>query len=415
MNNEMNVGRGAGYVAASLTRAGYDLRFFDTMFIKPAHIVQAVALGGYDLLMFSSMSQMFPLALDIMRQVSDRVRLPTVLGGIHATIMGKTLLERHSEIGCLIVGEGEDAAVSLLHALEGRGDLGKVPGLAWRKDGVIRQNPLGPAQDLAKSPLFPWYYFPHQAIVQADSGFAYVNATRGCPYNCTYCCNGIYLKHYGKNYLRFRPLDGVIEELAFVHAAYGPKLMYFGDEMILSDMDYAAGLFEAIKSQLDMPYGCMARVEHINPEMIKLMSETGCRYLAMGVECGDEDFRKRHLRRFMSNEQIISAFNMARKAGIFTTSFNMIGFPLGDDAYLTEATVELNQKIQPDYVQMTIFYPFPGTRMYDYCLEHDLIDEKKQARLQGYHRESVLKGVVLEKRLNMLRRMLNPEGFNFKL
>jgi len=133
----------------------------------------------------------------------------------------------------------------------------------------------------------------------------------------------------------------------------------------------------------------------------------------MGIECGDEYFREKYLNRRMSNERIKDAFARVKNADIFVTSYNMIGFPFENDSYLTEKTVELNKEIQPDYAQFSIFYPFPGTELYEFCLEKDLIDEDKKANTKQYFSESILKGFNLKNKIREINLTFNPDGFQF--
>ncbi|MGB2803128.1 MAG: radical SAM protein, partial [Phycisphaerae bacterium] len=414
MNNERNVGRGAACVAASVLRAGHELAFFDTYFVSLRQAARRIADGGFDVLMVSSMTMLFPEALCLMRLVRRRRHVPTLLGGIHATVIGAPLLDRHPEIDYLCIGEGESMAVAFMDGLAA-GDLGCVPNLVWRRDGRPCANPVGPAETLADLAPFPWHLFPRESVVLPDTGFLYASATRGCPFNCTYCANGVYLRHYGKAYLRFRPIDQVVAELAYLKRAYRPRLFYFGDEMILSDPGRAVDLFRAVRREVQEPFGCMARVEYMTPEIVREMADAGCQYVAMGVECGDEAFRRRHLRRLMSNDQIQCAFALAKDAGLFVTSFNMIGYPFPNDDELTEATVLLNEKLRPDYVQTSIFYPFPGTALHDHCVERDLIDPAKRARATDYFKESVLRGVTLHGKVKEIQARLNPQGFRFEV
>jgi radical SAM superfamily enzyme YgiQ (UPF0313 family) len=158
----------------------------------------------------------------------------------------------------------------------------------------------------------------------------------------------------------------------------------------------------------------MIRVEHITPEIARILKETGCQYVGMGIECGDKKFRREHLNRFMSNRKIMEAFQLLKAAGIFTTSYNMIGYPFENDADLTRETVRLNQAVKPDYAQVTIFHPFPGTKLYDHCLEKDLIDAGRMATRERYYGESVLKGYKLQQERINIEKFLNPQGFRFK-
>jgi len=412
VNNECNVGRGAGYVAASVIRAGHSVTFYDTFFTPIETTADAIAQGSYDVLMVSTMTTLFPEALHLVSLVKERREIPVLLGGIHPTIVGGAILQEHPEIDFLCIGEGESMVADFL-ARFGRAGFQDIPNLAYRRDGQIRVNPPRPPEDLATLPPFPWYLFPERAVVQEGQGFLYVNATRGCPYRCTYCCNHVYLALYGSSYIRFRPVDDVIKELRFLQRQYAPRLLYFGDEMILSKAEYATALFETIKQKLGAPYGCMARVEYLTQDVVDLLERTGCQYMGVGVECGDEQFRKTFLGRRMSNEQIKQAVARVKAAGIFVTSFNMIGYPFDNDDELTESTVRFNQEIQPDFVQLSIFYPFPGTKLYERCKKLDLIDPEKQEGLKDYFEDTVLRSRSLKDKRNEIEKLLDPNGFQF--
>ncbi|MCP3951231.1 MAG: B12-binding domain-containing radical SAM protein [Desulfobacterales bacterium] len=414
MNTDFNVGRGVGYVAGAVLQSGHELDFFDTVYTRPEKIADAVISGGYDVLMISSMTQLFPQALKLITAIRQQKNIVVLVGGIHPTIIGAELLEQHAEIDYLCIGEGESMVADFLTHL-GTEDLYTVNNLAFRQHGRVHTNRVRLPEDLSKSPPFPWHLFPASSVVQKAPPFLYVTATRGCPYNCTYCCNGIYLKHYGKQYIRYRPTDQVIAELAYLKRKYNPLLFYFGDEMILAETDYARNLFDRIKSELNVPYGCMIRVEHVTPAIAGLLHKTGCRYVGMGIECGDEDFRKKRLHRFMTNAELMAGFELIKAAGIFATSFNMIGFPFEKDELLTESTIRLNQAIKPDFAQVTIFYPFPGTQLYDHCIQNDLIDPDRLAEQTRYHNESVLRGYSLGVRRDQVADLLNPHGFQFRL
>lgn len=411
-NSEANVGRGVGYILGALEAAGHRVGFFDTHGISAPETARQVAAGAVDLLMVSTMTLLFPQALEIIGRVKAEQPLPVLLGGVHPTVVGPAILEEHPEIDYLCVGEGETMVTAFCDRW-GTDALFSVPNLAYRRQGRVVANPLGKPDDLSALPAFPWHRFSPDSVVQRGQGFLYVTATRGCPYNCTYCCNGVYLNHYGRSYLRYRPVGDVVEELAMLQRTYRPGLFYFGDEMILADPAYAGELFTAISRELGVSYGCMIRVEHATEKNARMLKETGCRYVAMGIECGDEVFRHAFLNRKMTNAQIIEGFRRIQNQGIFTTSFNMIGYPVDHDDALTAATYEFNRCIGPDYAQVSIFYPFPGTRLYDYCIKNDLVDAARVSRQGRYYEESVLKDRSVQGARTAMMRRLNPHGFRF--
>ena len=409
MNTERNIGRGAGYVAGAVLEAGHDLTFFDTRYSSIKSIVKMIIKGNFDVLMISSMTLLLPMAISLAEQIKKERKIPVLLGGIHSIIAGPRLLKKYPKIDYLCIGEGESMVKDFLDNL-GKDSLHEVKNLAFRVGKSIGHNTLLPPEDLSLSPVFPWHLFNRKSVVLSN-GLLYVNATRGCPFNCSYCCNGVYLEKYGNEYIRTRPIEQVVTELNFLKNEYNPRLFYFGDEMILYNKRYVLDLFATIKEKIDLPYGFMARAEYVNSTLVKELKKTGCRYVAMGIECGDESFRREHLNRKDSNEKIEESFRLCKEAGIFTSSFNMIGYPFENDEELTKATIKLNQKIEPDWSQVTIFYPFMGTRLCKYCVENDLFD-KNRTNTTRYYKESVLKGHNLSADRIRIQKLLNGnKGF----
>ncbi len=382
MNNAANTGRGAGYILASIP-SEHEVKFYDQTSGRVKALSSSIADGNFDLLMISSMTLLWPSAVALIKNIKASCDITVLVGGIHPTIMNVAILEEHPYIDYVCMGEGEQFIKDFL--LNYNSDsLFDIKNLIYRKDGKVYSNPLGPPTDLSELPKFPWDAFTRKVTGR----YIYVTAARGCPFNCTYCCNGIYLKLYKKNYLRNRPVGQVIDELKILENKYKFQLFYFGDDMMFTDLDYITELFTAIKKNLKRPYGCMGRAEYVNEELVDLMQRTGCVYTGLGVECGDEEFRRKHLKRYMTNEQLINAFKLLRNAKIQTTSFNVIGWPFDNDEDLCKSTVKINKEISPNICQVTWFYPFPGTEMHDYCVDNNLMGTKN---IGTYHRGSVLK------------------------
>jgi anaerobic magnesium-protoporphyrin IX monomethyl ester cyclase len=380
--------RGAGYVAASIPN-DHELLFYCLMNPKsdkqyktlPKQLVKL----NVDIIMVSTTTLLYSDASRFINNVKNLKNIPVLMGGVHPTVVGPDLLKQNPNIDYLCIGEGESFVKEFLEHY-GKDSLFDIRNLVYRKGKDIINNPIRPPEDLSILPKFPWHLFKR---VVGSNGILNITATRGCPYSCTYCCNSKFLKMYGKDYIRYRPVDDVIDEIKFLKDKYKFNRIHFGDDMVLSNVKYVEKLFTTLKTKLNIPHGCMCRVECIDEKMVELLKRTGCKGISLGVECGDEPFRKKYLNRFMSNTTIEKAFRLLREAGISTVSFNMIGWPVGDHDKLTKATADLNKKIKPDFVQVTWFYPFQGTKLYDYCVEHDLIDKNKS--LLSYHKESVLK------------------------
>lgn len=397
LNNDDLVSRGVGYVAMAAQRAGHTVDLIDTVWTQHGPAMDHILEGDYDALLISSTSLYWKRAARSARMIKAWIDIPIILGGAHATVMQRKLLEECSAIDYLCVGEGEDFIVEFLDCLEAGKDPSSIRNLAYRNDdGTIMLNPVRPCTDVASLPPFNFELWNPKSVIRDSGnlfpGFCYVFATRGCPYRCSYCCNSCYLDLYGKTFLRTHAIDTVVSELRHLRDHYPIKLAYFGDEMILFDKAYVTELFTRLHDELGLAYGCMFRIEALTPDIVRLLAKTGCRYAAVGIECGDEQFRRQYLNRRGSNVDIIRGVHQLRSIPkLWLTTYNMRGFPVSFDARLTAATKRLSRRLHPNHAQTTWFYPIPGTKLYDYCVERDLIDWEKMNQAEDYFRRSVLK------------------------
>jgi radical SAM superfamily enzyme YgiQ (UPF0313 family) len=99
----------------------------------------------------------------------------------------------------------------------------------------------------------------------------------------------------------------------------------------------------------------------------------------IGLESGNERIRKEVLDRLYSNEAIRGAVQAARKEGIKVGLFNLIGLPTESREDFLD-TLKLNQELQPDWHSTSIFFPYPGTLLYDLSKELGLIRGKLQGK-----------------------------------
>ena len=397
LNGEKNIGRGAGTIASVILNAGYNLTFFDTVYTSIEKVVTKTLLDKCDIVLISASTLFYKEAIVLSKLIKTyNPNLPILLGGAHATILREQILKECPEIDYICVGEGEEFVLEFLEKYE-TPEFYNIKNLAYRTpDKAYITNPIRDCTNLDTLPKFRYDLFPQSSIILKSPlpGFCYVSATRGCPYFCNYCQNTYYLSIYKKGYLRTRNIDSIIEELKYLKAKYPVQIFYFGDEMILFNEAYAKELFTRVKNEINLPYGCMVRVETVNEEIVELFKNTGCKYVGMGIECGSEYFRKEFLNRHMTNEQIINAFRLLRTIpDIMLTSYNMRGYPVDFDDKLLIDTQRLNDIIKPNIVQMSLFFPFPGTKLYEYCVKNDLIDYDKLNNVSDYFTQSVLKEI----------------------
>ena len=124
-------------------------------------------------------------------------------------------------------------------------------------------------------------------------------------------------------------------------------------------------------------------------KLLKMLKESVCFRIFVGVESGDEKQRLDVLDRKMSDATIIKAFEMCRKMGLETLAVNIIGFP-DETEEMIKRTIKLNQILKPTISAANVFYPYKGTELGDKCFKENLVDLKRFENFDNERRESIL-------------------------
>lgn len=189
-------------------------------------------------------------------------------------------------------------------------------------------------------------------------------ASRGCPYSCTYCFNHKFREIYkGKPPIRRRSVGRVIEELLKVKKEWGLEIVKFYDDLF--PFEPGRGLEEfahEYRTKVNLPFHCLTRAEHVTDDFARLLKEAGCYSMSISIECGNEEYRRKYLRRNMSDNTIRKAFETCRKYGINTFANTILGLP-GTRLEDEFKSVELNLEVGADLALFPIFHPYPRTEL----------------------------------------------------
>lgn len=368
---------GIGILSAMLKKEGHEtgLLVYDSP-VEQDKLISDVKSFSPHVIGFSATTNQYKHAREYASWIKDRMKVITVIGGVHATMAPDSVIE-HTEWDFLIQGEAEEAIVELVSALEADKHPSTIPNIWLRRgDKIFNNEPRPLIENLDSLPFSDREIFDEEHLLRGSRGAMAILASRGCPFGCSYCCNPAYRRLYrGKGtWVRRRSIENIIEEIKLLASAYPIKLLYFDDDVFTLDKKWLLDFLEIYKKDIKLPFRVNVRVETIDRETLFALKEAGCDMIQIGVEHGDENFRKEILNRRMSNEQIENVFRWAQEADIRTWSFNMIGFP-GETVQSARSTIEINRKLKPDHLQISVFNPYPGTELYELCLQKGYFSE----------------------------------------
>jgi anaerobic magnesium-protoporphyrin IX monomethyl ester cyclase len=378
---------GLGSLSAVLRAAGHETRLLYVQHeLDEKSFIQQAQVHQPDLVAYSATTHQYPYIERYARQLKQaRPDLPSVCGGIHPTLVPDEVASSPG-FDAVCVGEGEYALRDLAERLERGLDYADIPNLWLRKDGAVRRNPSRPLiHDLDELPFADRELFDYHELLADNDGWVDMMSGRGCPYNCSYCCNHALRQRYHGlgGYVRFRGVAHIMAELRQLRDTYTIKTLNFQDDIFTLDREWTLAFCEAYQREFHYPFWINSRVERMLDEpVVSALAKAGCAGIRIGVESGNEELRTAVLRRRMSNADIIAAVRLAQRYGLKTYTTNMIGIP-GETIESLQATIDLTRELSPDEFQFSVFYPYPMTALYDTCLAQGMI--KSETGLTSYY------------------------------
>ncbi|KNY24353.1 TIGR04295 family B12-binding domain-containing radical SAM protein [Methylobacterium sp. ARG-1] len=275
-----------GYSAALLTAAGHDVLMLDAHLCELTHAQTAekVAAFGADMTVVTTApTYLFwrcaPPELRVPRAFLDALAGRggrTVAVGPHGSATPRATLGK-LDVDAVVRGECEEIVLRLAEAQ----DLRSVPSIAYRDGGDVRITGGPHAARFSDAPALRWpaewiarHTHHHHRFDQGPDGpGAEVEASRGCPYTCSFCAKIDFRDAY-----RRRDLDPVLAEIDGL-IAQGVTYVYFIDEIFLPQKP----LLEALVAR-DLRFGIQTRIDLWKPDMLDLLGAAGCVSIEAGIE-----------------------------------------------------------------------------------------------------------------------------------
>ncbi len=316
-----------------------------------------------------------------------------VIGGPNATANYEYMLNKCKEIDIVAIGDGEQTLMDIIQLHEGKIDINSVKDISYLSSGKlvctdrkVLVNDLDTLGDLNYDLIKLERYHKYESEgVMSRNKFSYFGSeravslclSRGCPYKCVFCSVHV---HAGRKF-RTYSVEHALNHIENLVKNYGVKHIHFEDDNLTLDKKRFMRLMKEIVNRKliftwDTPNGVFANT--IDMDMLKLMKKTGCTYLILGVESGDQwvldnIIKKQPLRL----DIVINVFQMAKKVGIDMQAFYIIGFP-GETKALIQKTLDFaidGLKRYDVIPHIAIARADPGTELFKDASDNGLLVE----------------------------------------
>jgi len=352
-----------GYSKALLEQNGHEAAIIDGLLegLTESEIVDRARAFCPDFIVVTTApSYLFwrcaPPELRVPQELSNALRdIPAklVVVGPHASTTPRATLNK-LDADVVIVGECEEVLPQLA------GDISAATSIAFRQNGNIVVRGPNRAADMKRLPALTWpdeviarhHHHHHRFDAPPEGPGAEMEASRGCPYHCTFCAKDNFRNNYRK-----RPLQAILQELDTL-IAQGVEYIYFIDEIFLPDMQLLAALAER-----KIKIGVQTRIDLWNEDAIRALARAGCVSVEAGVESITEAGRAYLDKKCkMSTEQLSERLIFAK---------NMIPFVQANLLAMTEDDAEQIEEWRHNLETHGVWankpvplFPYPGSPEY---------------------------------------------------
>ena len=291
--------------------------------------------------------------------------VPRVLAGSHVTFFPDIL--EFPGVQMVIVGEAEYATVDLLDALAGKRPMETIDNLHLRKGKTTIKNDIRPlVEDLDSLPMPDRALYFDRYPFLARFPWKKFSSGRGCYHHCSYCYQPLYRAMCkGKGtYVRRKSPERVSDEVRQVADRWPLTNAHFSDDLFITGLSWTRELAEVYPDRAGVPFSVNSSAEFVTEETTRLLAQSGCRVVAIGIETAQEELRREILNKDIDYDVIRRAAELIRRHRMTLVTFNMLASP-GETVDHGLDTLRLNADIGCDYARVGIAFPIPGTHMAD--------------------------------------------------
>jgi len=406
---------GIAYLAAYCEREGYEVRIFDELPDINNSLANTLREFKPDMIGISCMTVTYSKACQYAKIVKSVLpSIPIVFGGVHPTVTIEDTL-KNDYVDFVVYGEGEETLVELLRKYGDVDNYSGIKGLAFKKNGTIIINQRRSLiNDLDSLPMPARHLFPMDYYVQRwnwPRGYWYRTAnmmsSRGCPHNCSFCSSKSVFERFFRSFSPKKTVDEIEKLVRY----YGFECISFSDDTFAVNKRRAIEICKEIKRRkIKAVFRVQLRADTSDEDLIKEFKSAGCIHIDIGAESGSDKILKA-MKKGITAKQIRDAITTIKKYKIHTGLTFIIGFPEETREDL-EATINLAKELQADYTQFFIMTPYPGTDLYNYAKEHNLIPDDVKCeyfRHAGENLKPFLNSFVSPDKLIKIKEDLNAD------
>ena len=311
---------------------------------------------------FTAYGRTLPYAVRVAQAIKQtNPRQTIIIGGPHATIVGRPLLEAFDCFDVAVRYEAEPIIVDLVDRLGRRGHLGSIPNLIYRQGERVVATPVEtPLPDMDMLPRPALHKYPAEVLRRSELS---IEAGRGCPFACTFCSTA----NFFRRRYRLKSNQQMIAEMEDARATHGVSTINLNHDLFGLHKPSLREFCVLVKGR-GFNWKCSMRPDTIDLGLLRELREAGCSHIYFGIETGSRRLQfiiKKRLDLAATRETL----RHVAASGVSCTASFIVGFPEETEADLRETLDLIGELIEYDpsmmRVQLHLLSPEPGSELAD--------------------------------------------------
>lgn len=350
----------------------------------------AIRESNADLILISALSIDYQIQYHKLAELAKEV-LPeciTLMGGIYPTSLPNQVME-DKNVDFIIQGYAEERLPIVVKAILNRDYdyLGNMEGIGFKKSGKLHFIPFNKFLINCRTFVQPDYslldinrYFLFQSTYSAknystecaEKKSVNIISSYGCSYNCFFCAN----RALSGSRVAYRPISDVLDEIDYFVKNYQIEQISFMDDNIVADKERAKLLFRELirrNYNIEIQIGNLAAWD-LDDEILDLLHKAGCTRIGISVESGSQRVLYKIMHKPLNLEIIPPLVQKFKKLGIMMVADFIIGLP-GETWTDIRTSLTYAENMGADLCNINIAVPYPGTEMYEYMVENNLLPD----------------------------------------
>ncbi|OGD54408.1 hypothetical protein A3J78_00090 [Candidatus Beckwithbacteria bacterium RBG_13_35_6] len=310
--------------------------------------------------------------------------MPIIWGGYHPTLEPEQTI-KHKLIDYVIRGQGEFTLAEVLFFLNDKhkNKLESIDGLTYKMKGNILHNKPRKIMDINKLSRYDYGLYNH--VYKKHSSIGYLTS-RGCPFNCKFCCSAAFNSTGGARYMQYS-MERIVKDIKALIRNYKPAAIDFLDDNFFVNQKRIRSFVKAYKdNSFNFNWTAYARCDTFSgfdDKLVDDLQKINLVKIFFGVESGSQRILDMVDKR-ITIRQVLKSVDKIGKLNILSDFTFINGFPQEKWSDVIKS-LKLRNKIvsilPKASVRFFTFVPLPGTEMLKKCQR---LGYQKPKKLTGW-------------------------------